>query len=222
MFALSNASTPDRAGVAASTVRQACVAAELGAATTWVVNDLVPLVALGEPGRSHLVAVCGTATGFGVCTDDSRSWRASGQEYLLSDEGGGHDVGVEGLQASVRAVDGRGPATALVEEGVGRVLSIGPATVRLAGSMLVETSGELCSRVVRRLAADHPAWEPVVERRTPLEVLAAVLDLFGPGEDPIVVIGLGLSTVRLMGTGITPDTEASGTPWPVTDYLGTA
>ncbi len=40
MFALSNASTPDRAGVAASTVRQACVEAELGAATTWVVNDL--------------------------------------------------------------------------------------------------------------------------------------------------------------------------------------
>jgi len=27
-----------------------------------------------------------------------------------------------------------------------------------------------------------------------------VLDLFGPGEDPIVIIGLGLSTVRLMGT----------------------
>jgi len=41
--------------------------------------------------------------------------RAGGWGYLVGDEGSGYDVGRAGIAAALRAFDGRGPATALVE-----------------------------------------------------------------------------------------------------------
>src|SRR5690606_10204229 len=41
--------------------------------------------------------------------------RAGGWGYLLGDEGSGYWIGREALRAALRAEDGRGPATALVE-----------------------------------------------------------------------------------------------------------
>jgi N-acetylglucosamine kinase-like BadF-type ATPase len=76
-----------------------------------VTNDVPPplLDASGE----LVVVVCGTGTSFVARGADGRVARASGREYLLSDEGGGFDIGLRGLRAVVRAADGRGPATDL-------------------------------------------------------------------------------------------------------------
>lgn len=77
-------------------------------------NDLVPLL-LGAAEEQPLVAVvAGTGTGFGARSAVGSWARASGCEYLLSDEGGGFDIGMSGLRAAIRAVDGRGAPTALV------------------------------------------------------------------------------------------------------------
>lgn len=82
----------------------------------WVTNDIAPL--LVHDGRivPRVVAICGTGTGFcalnlpaELCT------RVSGHEYLLADEGGGFDLGLQGLRAIMRASDGRGPPTILVD-----------------------------------------------------------------------------------------------------------
>jgi len=80
-----------------------------------VTNDLVPLL-LGGGGLPPLVViVAGTGTGFGARSVKGAWARASGCEYLLSDEGGGFDIGLTGLRAAIRAADGRGPATVLQE-----------------------------------------------------------------------------------------------------------
>lgn len=78
-----------------------------------VTNDLVPLL-LGGCGSSPLaVIVAGTGTGFGARPAVGAWASASGCEYLLSDEGGGFDIGLAGLRAAIRAADGRGQATTL-------------------------------------------------------------------------------------------------------------
>ena len=83
----------------------------LRAACCWVVNDVVPLVASE---RCDAAVICGTGTGFAARGPGGTWARASGLESLLADEGGGFDVGLRGLRAAVRALDGRGPDTLLL------------------------------------------------------------------------------------------------------------
>lgn len=77
-----------------------------------VVNDVVPLLDWRD-GRESVAAICGTGTGYASRACDGTIRRASGAEFVLSDEGGAFDVGLSGLRAATRAYDGRGPATSL-------------------------------------------------------------------------------------------------------------
>jgi N-acetylglucosamine kinase-like BadF-type ATPase len=78
----------------------------------WIItNDVAPLL-LDQAGEL-VVVVCGTGTSFVARGPDGTVARASGREYLLSDEGGGFDIGLHGMRAVVRSADGRGPATDL-------------------------------------------------------------------------------------------------------------
>ncbi|MFN2588226.1 MAG: BadF/BadG/BcrA/BcrD ATPase family protein [Actinomycetota bacterium] len=78
----------------------------------WIItNDVAPLL-LDQAGEL-VVVVCGTGTSFVARGPDGTVARASGREYLLSDEGGGFDIGLRGMRAVVRAADGRGPPTNL-------------------------------------------------------------------------------------------------------------
>lgn len=79
-----------------------------------VTNDLVPLLLGGDNAQPLIVVAAGTGTGFGARSAAGKWARASGCEYLLSDEGGGFDIGLSGLRAAIRAADGRGPSTSLV------------------------------------------------------------------------------------------------------------
>lgn len=81
-------------------------------ATLVTSNDIAPLL-LATSHRPVVAAIAGTGTGYAARTPDGTVRRASGAEYLLSDEGGGFDLGLQGLRAVIKAADGRGPATAL-------------------------------------------------------------------------------------------------------------
>ncbi len=82
----------------------------------WFANDLVPLLVFDGRYAQRVVAVSGTGTGYCSTNPITRQCaHASGAEYLLSDEGGGFDMGLQGLRAVVRAQDGRGPSTRLSE-----------------------------------------------------------------------------------------------------------
>ncbi|WP_326742740.1 BadF/BadG/BcrA/BcrD ATPase family protein [Streptomyces sp. NBC_01768] len=105
------ASTRACADEFAALTRRALASAGHPAVPVLVTNDIVPLLLDGD--GPMCVVICGTGTGFAARNGD-RWARASGLEWLLSDEGGGHDLAARALRAVVRALDGRGPATALV------------------------------------------------------------------------------------------------------------
>jgi N-acetylglucosamine kinase-like BadF-type ATPase len=99
-------------------------------------NDVLPLL-WGVPalaGRG-VVVVCGTGSGFLGGDGSGRMARAGGCEYLGSDEGSAFDLGMAGLRAAVRALDGRGPATLLADT-------------------LVQWSGKPVAELARALAAE--------------------------------------------------------------------
>jgi N-acetylglucosamine kinase-like BadF-type ATPase len=82
----------------------------------WITNDIAPLLVHDGRITDRVVVICGTGTGFcGVNVASGLIARASGKEYLLADEGGGFDLGLQGLRATVRHDDGRGPPTRLTE-----------------------------------------------------------------------------------------------------------
>ncbi|MCS7480094.1 TIM barrel protein [Umezawaea endophytica] len=80
-----------------------------------VSNDALPwLVAPPLAGRGVAV-VCGTGSGFLAGDGRSAAVRVGSCEYLGSDEGSAYDLGLSGLRAAVRALDGRGPDTVLAK-----------------------------------------------------------------------------------------------------------
>lgn len=104
----------DRATAASETRRCAEAARQAGLCAEIVLsNDVTPLILGTPPGVGHVVVVCGTGTAFLATNGRSASVRVGGCEYLGSDEGSGFDLGLRGLRAAVRGLDGRGPPTAL-------------------------------------------------------------------------------------------------------------
>jgi N-acetylmuramic acid 6-phosphate etherase len=86
-----------------------------------VTNDAAILLAAGTPDGSGLALIAGTGSiAFGQSADGRRA-RAGGWGYLLGDEGSGYALVRAGLQAVVRAADGRGPATRLTERFLSRL-----------------------------------------------------------------------------------------------------
>jgi N-acetylglucosamine kinase-like BadF-type ATPase len=83
----------------------------------WVTNDIAPLLVHDGRTTRRVVAICGTGTGFcALNPEEGLCVRTSGHDYLLADEGGGFDLGLQGLRAIMRAADGRGPETSLTEQ----------------------------------------------------------------------------------------------------------
>lgn len=79
-------------------------------------NDAVAALVSGTDGNLFgLVVISGTGTiTYGV-NKEGETTRAAGWGPLLGDRGSGYQIGYEILNAVVRALDGRGPATSLVE-----------------------------------------------------------------------------------------------------------
>jgi N-acetylglucosamine kinase-like BadF-type ATPase len=80
-----------------------------------VSNDVTPLILDAPAGSGHVVTVCGTGSAFVATDGRSPPVRVGGCEYLGSDEGSAFDLGLYGLRAAVRGLDGRGRPTALSE-----------------------------------------------------------------------------------------------------------
>lgn len=80
-----------------------------------ITNDAAILLAAGTPQGYGLALIAGTGSiAFGRSMA-GRQARAGGWGYLLGDEGSAYTLVLAGLQAVVRAADGRGPATRLTE-----------------------------------------------------------------------------------------------------------
>ena len=104
----------DPAAAQQETGRIAAAARAAGLRAEIVVsNDVTPLILGAPPDVGHVVVVCGTGAGFLATDGRSASVRVGGCEYLGSDEGSAFDLGLHGLRAAVRGLDGRAQRTAL-------------------------------------------------------------------------------------------------------------
>lgn len=103
------------------------------------VDDVTALLLVGMlsggPGLAPATAVVvGTGSAARACRPDGLPVTVGSREYLASDEGSAFAIGAAGLRAGVRATDGRGRSTALVDA-------------------LSERSGKSLDRLARELAS---------------------------------------------------------------------
>jgi N-acetylglucosamine kinase-like BadF-type ATPase len=166
----------DQASAAGEARRAAAAAAAAGLrAELLLSNDVTPLLLAGPAGTGHVIAVCGTGSGFLATDGRSGPVRAGGCEYLGSDEGSAFDLGLRGLRAAVRGLDGRGPATALA-------------------GLLAASAGEPVTELARHLAG-QPYPKSAVAALAPV-VLQAWLDA-----DPVAG-GLAADAIGELAEGI--------------------
>lgn len=85
------------------------------ARTVYVVNDTETALFGGAGGERGVVVVAGTGSAAFGCDGEGRKARAGGWGWVLGDEGSAFDIGQQGLRAVIRALEGRGDATVLVE-----------------------------------------------------------------------------------------------------------
>ncbi|GAB3068854.1 N-acetylglucosamine kinase [Virgibacillus ainsalahensis] len=77
--------------------------------------DTVNALYSGTYGSPGIVQIAGTGSiAYGI-NHKSETERVSGWGYLLGDEGSGFDIGKQGVVAALRAYDGRGPATSILQ-----------------------------------------------------------------------------------------------------------
>jgi N-acetylglucosamine kinase-like BadF-type ATPase len=104
----------DGSSAGRETARLAAAARAAGLrADLLVSNDVTPILLSSPPGVGHVIAVCGTGSQLLATDGRSAPVRIGGCEYLGSDEGSAFDLGLRGLRAAIRGLDGRAPATAL-------------------------------------------------------------------------------------------------------------
>jgi glucosamine kinase len=89
---------------------------QTGVDAPWqAVNDAVVAWAGALGGKPGAIIISGSGAIAFAVNDSGQSAHADGWGHWLGDEGSGFDIGRRGLQAAVRAADGRGPATLLVD-----------------------------------------------------------------------------------------------------------
>ncbi|MGH2698683.1 MAG: N-acetylglucosamine kinase [Actinomycetota bacterium] len=89
--------------------------ARLGLHCPVTVSDDARIAFLANADPPGAILVAGTGAMAVAYDAAGESRRAGGHGYLLGDEGSGYWIGVRAVRAALRAVDGRGPATALVD-----------------------------------------------------------------------------------------------------------
>jgi len=94
---------------------QAEVEARGWADEVYVANDTFAVLYAGSPRRQGVAVVCGTGINCVAVAPDGRTATFPGLGWESGDWGGGGDLGRAALWWAVRAEDGRGPATALLD-----------------------------------------------------------------------------------------------------------
>jgi N-acetylglucosamine kinase-like BadF-type ATPase len=80
-----------------------------------VTGDAEPILAAASPDNCGIALICGTGSLAWGRNRAGEVSRCGGWGYLLGDEGSGYAIARAGLQAAMRAADGRGPRTELLD-----------------------------------------------------------------------------------------------------------
>lgn len=82
---------------------------------TIICNDSRIGLVAGTDSKNGIIIICGTGSNcFGI-NEEGEEAKANGWDYILGDEGSGYEIGIKALRAAMRAYDGRGKNTLLLE-----------------------------------------------------------------------------------------------------------
>jgi N-acetylglucosamine kinase-like BadF-type ATPase len=98
-----------------------------------VTGDAEPILASASTDNCGVALICGTGSIAWGRNHTGEVGRTGGWGYLIGDEGSAYAIGRASLAAAMQAVDGRGPATVLVE--------------RLQGELRAATCAELIDQI---------------------------------------------------------------------------
>lgn len=119
-------------------------------------HDIRTALAGGIPGRAGIALIAGTGSAAYGRTADGRSWRAGGWGHVLDDAGSGYWLGVQGLSAVTRHLDGREGPTMLSEILLGHLGVTDPDTIlHLMGTNGLSRTEIAALAPLMLAAADH-------------------------------------------------------------------
>ncbi len=170
----------------------ASLLASTGARRVSVTSDVVLAHAGALEGKPGVVLVVGTGVAALAIEADGTLRTADGWGPWLGDEGGGAWIGAAGLRAALRASDGRGPPTALLD--VARARFGAPQS----WPAQFTDAATLASFAPEVLAASSDATARAIVSAA-AEALAATARSAGDG--PVAVVG-GLAAVEALHAGL--------------------
>ena len=148
---------------AAELARRLCAA--LPAARAVVGSDAVMAHAGALGGGPGVVLVVGTGAAAVAIGRDGVAHRVDGAGSWLGDEGGGGWLGLHGLRAALRALEGRGPATALQALAAARFGPLPALPARLEGEQNPpRLAASFAPDVVAAAAAGDPVADALLRR----------------------------------------------------------
>ena len=196
-----------------------------------VVSDAITSHAGALGGGAGVVLAIGTGS-VALALNSCAMRRADGWGPLLGDEGGGGWIGLHGLRAALRAVDGRGPHTALCRAAerlfgppAGWPSAVDSASIaaRFAPEVArAAVAGDDAARTILRDAAEHLAATArsaasALPSGARCAVVGGLARLGAPLMDPLEhLLGeAGLQLVPAQGTALDgARLLAAGTRWP--------
>ncbi len=108
-LALAGAGRPEEQERIAAWAKESAIAKQVR-----VCGDAEPILAAAAPDNVGIALIAGTGSLAWGRNAAGETARCGGWGYLLGDEGSGYAIAVAGLQAAIRAADGRGPETDLL------------------------------------------------------------------------------------------------------------
>ncbi|MFF9100748.1 N-acetylglucosamine kinase [Streptomyces rubrogriseus] len=190
-----------------------------------VTSDAVTAHAGALGGRAGVVLAIGTgAVAVGIGADGTYA-RVDGWGPLLGDDGGGARIGTAGLRAALRAHDGRGPDTVLLDAAVGLFgdLERLPVTVGRDGNP-ARTAATFAPEVARAAEAGDAVASAIVRDAAAglAETALAAAGRIAAGGEPLPtavtggLTGLGPALMAPLTAALT----GSGLPVRLTSALG--
>ncbi|MFN9844124.1 MAG: BadF/BadG/BcrA/BcrD ATPase family protein [Planctomycetota bacterium] len=139
-----------------------------------VVGDVLAAAATALAAGPGVLVWAGTGSFAVARAVDGSLWRVGGRGYLLGDQGSGYDLVRRAARAALLAVDGIGPATALVDDLVAAFAA--PSPQRLGAVLQRLAPGEVAARLGTVLAVaargDVVAQQALAEGAADLDALA--------------------------------------------------
>jgi N-acetylglucosamine kinase len=187
------------------------------------VNDAVIALYAGAPERFGIVVLAGTGSIAYGASRTGETARSGGYGSLLADEGSGYWLGHQALRASVRALDGRGPATRLQRLTFAAIAAESMADVvrRVYEEALPKHRIAALAPLVEeaRVAGDAVAAEIVRQGGAELALAASsVARQLSLGDEPypVVLAGGAFKACPSLADAVTSACEPAARPVPLT------